>query len=134
MKKKKLCNAGWPASPRAYAVRTRANILGAHLLCGPVRSNPFKNSSSRTGLNGPGWPAYPFLSLTHPSPPTLSVIHLTSDSSSFFAAPYHAPPQFHGRGFIRTCVVPRGRGPTRGGERGDDAPGGFGNGYLQFNG
>ena len=73
-KKKKLCGAGWPASPRAYTVRTRASILGAHLLCGPARSSPFKNSPSRTGLNGPGWPVYPLLHITvadWPAPPRL---------------------------------------------------------------
>ena len=63
-KKKKTHGAGWPAGPRAYAGRTRASILATHILCGPARSNPFKCSPLRTGLNGPGWPVYPLLLLS----------------------------------------------------------------------
>ena len=46
------------------------------------------------------------------------------------AAPRRTLPPVHGRGFIRTRAVPRGRGRARGGGCGDAAPGGFGNGYL----
>ena len=63
-------------------------------------------------------------------PSYLSVIRLMSDSSSSSTAPHHSPPPVRGRGFIRTCAVPCGRGCARGGGCGDVAPGGFGNGFL----
>ena len=62
------------------------------------------------------------------------VIRLTSDSSSSSAAPHHTPPPVHGRGFIHTRAVPRGRGCARGGGHSDDTPYGFENGYLLFDG
>ena len=58
-KKKKKKKVAVRAGPRAYAVRTRASHFGVRLLCGPARSAPLKIGPSRTGLNGPGWPAYP---------------------------------------------------------------------------
>ena len=64
-KKKKKKKVAVRAGPRAYAVRTRASHFGVRLLCGPARSAPLKIGPSRTGLNGPGWPAYPPLPLTH---------------------------------------------------------------------
>ena len=83
----------------------------------------------------PSYPSYHVES--DPSEPSRPlVIHLTSDSSSSSSskAPHHAPPPIHGRGFIRTHTVPRGCVCARGGGCGDDAPGGFGNGYLPFDG
>ena len=60
------------------------------------------------------------------------MIRLTSDSSSSSATPYHTPPPVRSRGFIRTRVVPRGRGRghAQGGGRGDVTPDGFQNGFL----
>ena len=62
------------------------------------------------------------------------VIRLTFDSSSSSAAPHHVPPPVYGRGFIRTHAVPHGHGRARGGGHDDDTLGGFGNGYLLFDG
>ena len=81
----------------------------------------------------PSEPSYPSYrvetDLSEPSFP--SVVRLSFDSaSSSSAAPRRTPPLIRGRRFIRTRVVPRGRGRTRGGGRGDAALGGFGNGYL----
>ena len=42
-----------------------------------------------------------------------SVIRLTSDSSSSSVTSLHMPPSDHGRGFIHTRVVPRGRATRR---------------------
>ena len=67
-------------------------------------------------------------------PSYLSVIHLTSDLFSSSTAPRHEPSLVRGHGFIYTRVVPRGRGRGQEGGRGDDASGGFGNGYLPFDG
>ena len=69
-----------------------------------------------------------------PSEPSYpSVIRLTSDSSSSSAAPRHVASPVRGRGFICPRAVPHGCGHGRGEGRGD-APGGFGNGYLSFDG
>ena len=70
-------------------------------------------------VSDPSKPSYPL------------VIRLTSDSSSF-STPSQAPSMVGGHGFIRTCAVPRGHGCTRGGGCGDNAPSGFGNGYIPF--
>ena len=86
-----------------------------------------------SNLSEPSYPSYHVESdLSEPSHP--SVICSTSNSSSSSIAPHHAPPLVRDRGFIHTGIVPRGRGRARGGGRGDDAPGGFGNGYLLFDG
>ena len=61
-----------------------------------------------------------------------SMIHLSSYSFASLAA--STAPPVRGRRFIRTRAVPRGRGRTRGGGCGDNAPGGYGNGYLSFDG
>ena len=45
-----------------------------------------------------------------------------------------APPLLYGCGFIGTRAVLRGRGHARGEGCGDDALGGFRNGYLPFDG
>ena len=84
----------------------------------------------------PSEPSYPSYHVeSDPSEPSYhSMIHPTSNSSSFSAALHHTPPLVRGRGFICTRPVPRGRGRARGEGRGDDAPGGFGNGYLSFDG
>ena len=71
-----------------------------------------------------------YLVESDPSKPTYPfVIRLTSDSSSSSAAS-RAPPLVHGRGFIRTCVVPRECGRAHGGGCGYEAIDGFQNGYL----
>ena len=62
------------------------------------------------------------------------MIRLTSNSSSSSAVPRHAPPSNHGRGFIHTRAVLRGRGRARGGGHGDVAPSGFENGLLPSDG
>ena len=66
----------------------------------------------------------------HLEPSHPSLIRLFSDSSTSSNGP--TPPPIQGRGFIRTCAVPYGGGCARGGGRGDDASGGYGNGYLSF--
>ena len=58
-----------------------------------------------------------------------SVIHLSLDS---FVG--HAPPLIRGRGFIRNNTIPCGCVRTRGGGHKDDAPCGFRNEYLPFDG
>ena len=85
--------------------------------------------------SNPSEPYYPSYHVeTDPSKPSYpSVIRLTSDSSSS-AASHHVPPPVRGFGFIRTCVMPRGRGRTRGGGRGDVTSDGFGNGSLPSDG
>ena len=65
-------------------------------------------------------------------PSYTSVIRLTSDSSASSVSP--APPSVRGCGFIRTHAVLYGRGCAHGGGWEDDAPGGFGIGYLPFDG
>ena len=86
--------------------------------------------------SNPSEPSYPNYhaesNLSKPSYP--SVIRLTSDSSSSSAAPRHIPPPVRARGFIHTRAVPSGCGRGREGEHSDDAPGGFGNDYLPFDG
>ena len=69
---------------------------------------------------------------TDPSEPSFQfMIRLSSNSaSSSSVAPRRTPPPVRGYGFIRTHVVPRGRGRARGGGRDGATPGGFGNGYL----
>ena len=66
--------------------------------------------------------------LTYPS-----AIQLTSNSSSSSVVS-RALPSVRGHEFIHTVAIPNGRGHAYGGERGDDAPGGFRNGYLPFDG
>ena len=82
--------------------------------------------------SNPSEPSYPSCHMeTDPSEPSYpSVIHLTSDSSSSSAASRHVPPPICGRGFICTCVVPRGCGHARGGGCGDVTLEGFGNCFL----
>ena len=105
----------------------------------PPRYSTDGDSDSNTHLtpivsldSDPSEPSYPSYHVeTDPSKPSYpSVIRLTSYSSSSSAAPHHAPPPVHGRGFIHTRVVPRGHSCARGGGRGDVAPGRFGNSYL----
>ena len=74
-------------------------------------------------------PSYPNHHVeTNPFKPSYSsVIRLTPDLSSSSATPRHTPPLVHGRGFIRTCAVPRGRGRVQGGGCG---PSGFRNSFL----
>ena len=70
----------------------------------------------------------------NPSEPSyLSIIHLSSDSSTSSAAG-RAPPLVCRRGFIHARAVPHRNGCARGGGRGDDAPSGFENRYLLFDG
>ena len=86
--------------------------------------------------SNPSEPSYPSYHVeSDPSEPSYPlVIHLTSNSSSSSAIPHHVPPLVRGRGFIRTRTIPHGRGHSRGRGCGDDASGGFGNGYLPFDG
>ena len=69
-----------------------------------------------------------------PSKPSYpSVIHLSSASFASSAAGQTLP-LAHGHGFIRTCAVPPGYRHAWDGGHGEDAPSGFRNGYLPFNG
>ena len=76
------------------------------------------------------YPTY-FVGSYRSEPSQPSVICLSSDSASS-ASP--TPPLVCGHGFIRTRAVPRGYERARGGGHGDDAPSGFGNGYLLLDG
>ena len=83
-----------------------------------VESNPLKSSYPTYSVESdPSEPSYP---------------SVTSNSSA--SSTGLAPPLVRGCGFIRTRAVPRGRGNSRGGGHGNDASGGFVNGYLPFNG
>ena len=68
----------------------------------------------------------------HLEPSQPSIIRLSSDSSALFGDP--ALPSVHGCGFNCTCTVPCEHGRAQGGGRRDDAPGGFENEYLLFDG
>ena len=85
--------------------------------------------------SNPSESTYPTYSVEHdPSEPSYpSLICLSSDSFAFSSVG-HAPPPVYGCGFIRPHSVTRKHGHALGGRHGDDALGGFWNGYLPFDG
>ena len=84
-----------------------------------------RESNSNTRLTPTYSVEFDLLEVTFPS-----VIWSTSNSSSSAAS--QAPHPRHGRGFIYTCMIPRGCGWARGGGHGDDTSRGFENGFVPF--
>ena len=112
-----------------------------HPPCHPLRYSTNREFDSNTWLtltismeSYPSESSYPtyFVGSYHSEPSQPSVIFLFSDSSASSVG--IALPSVHGRGFIRTCTVPRGRGREREGGCGYDAPGGFRNRYILLDG
>ena len=111
-----------PFHPPRYLTEGESNSNTCLTLTYLVESDPSESTYLMYSMEpDPSEPSYP------------SVNCLSSDSSASSAAS-QAPPPVCGRGFIHTRVAPRWHGRAWGGGCGDDALGGFRNGYLPFDG